>query len=55
MIVLLLGGLATSGFGFVMGVKRVKRGTGRLVSSVAAAPTMEDRPGRAAAMTATKH
>ena len=53
MIALLLGGLATSGFGFAMGVKRIRRGTGRLASTMAA-PSVEDRPGRAAAMTATK-
>jgi uncharacterized iron-regulated membrane protein len=53
MIVLLLGGLATSCFGFAMGVKRIRRGTGRLVSTIAA-PGIDDRPGRAAAMTATK-
>jgi hypothetical protein len=52
MIVLLLGGLATSCFGFAMGVKRIRRGTGRLMSTVGA-PAMEDRPGRAAAMTKT--
>jgi hypothetical protein len=34
-------------------VKRIRRGTGRLVSTIAA-PGIDDRPGRAAAMTATK-
>jgi uncharacterized iron-regulated membrane protein len=52
MIALLLGGLASSCFGFVMGVKRLRRGTGRIVKAVIPAPG-ESAPRRAAAMTAT--
>lgn len=54
MITLLLGGLATSVFGFVMGVKRLWRGTGRLVNTVTSATPADRRPDRAAAMTPTK-
>lgn len=55
MITLLLGGLATSCLGFVMGVKRLRRGTGRLAKALA--PASSEEPARvrnAAALTATK-
>jgi len=40
MIVLCLGGLTTSVLGFVMGIKRVKRGTSRVARSLAPGPLM---------------
>ena len=54
MIVLMLGGLASSGFGLVMGVKRVRRGAGRIAKSVLHTPSADATPGRAAAMTVTE-
>ena len=55
MIVLLLGGLASSCFGLVMGVKRVRRGTGRLVTALGPSAGAEATPPRrAAAMTGTE-
>jgi hypothetical protein len=55
MIVLLLGGLASSCFGLAMGIKRVRRGTGRLAAALRPEPSAEATPSRrAAAMTGTE-
>ena len=52
MIVLLLGGLASSFFGLIMGIRRVRRGTGRVLTALAPEPAAEPaHPRRAAAMT----
>lgn len=57
MIVLLLGGLATSCFGFAMGVKRLRRGTARMVTAATGASeptgTATENDRSAAALSAT--
>jgi hypothetical protein len=55
MIALLLGGLATSCLGFAMGVKRLRRGTGRLAKALV--PSSAEEPARvrdAAALSPTR-
>jgi uncharacterized iron-regulated membrane protein len=55
MIALLLGGLATSCLGFAMGVKRLRRGTGRLAKALV--PSSAEEPARvrnAAALSPTE-
>ncbi len=55
MIVLLLGGLASSCFGLIMGIRRVRRGTGRVLTALAPGAAAEPaQPRRAAAMTANR-